>query len=85
MALVITVGNGEEFYLGPVDGLGGLVVIAPAHRAGDLGSNPGPGENFSLKLLIYQSIDYYNNFRGFFVCIITFLKLIFGYAFRRLN
>ena len=36
-----------------MDRLGGLVVIAPAHRAGDPGSNPGPGENFSLKLLIY--------------------------------
>ena len=32
--------------------LDGLVVIAPARRAGDPGSNPGPGENFSLKLLI---------------------------------
>ena len=31
--------------LGPVDPLGGLVVIAPL-RAGDPGSNPGPGENF---------------------------------------
>ena len=30
------------------------VVIAPAHRAGDPGSIPGPGENFSLKLLIYD-------------------------------
>ena len=35
-----------------MDRLGGLVVIAPAGRAGDPGSNPGPGENFSLKLLI---------------------------------
>ena len=26
--------------------LGGLVVIAPARRAGDPGSNPGPGEDF---------------------------------------
>ena len=34
--------------LGPVDRLGGLVVIAPARRAGDPGSNPGPRENFSL-------------------------------------
>ena len=34
------------------DRLGGLVVIAPARRAGDPGSDPGPGENFSLKLLI---------------------------------
>ena len=31
------------------------MVIAPARRAGDPGSNPGPGENFSLKLLIYIS------------------------------
>ena len=37
---------GEEFLLGPVDRLGGLVVIAPARRAGDPGSNPSPGENF---------------------------------------
>ena len=30
----------EEFLLGPMDRLGGLVVIAPARRAGDPGSNP---------------------------------------------
>ena len=41
----------EEFLLGPADHLGGLMVIAPARRAGDPGSIPGPGENFSLKLL----------------------------------
>ena len=35
-----------------MDPLGGLVIIAPARRTGDPGSNPGPGENFSLKLLI---------------------------------
>ena len=35
-----------------MDRLGSLVVIAPACRAGDLVSNPGPGENFSLKLLV---------------------------------
>ena len=29
-----------------------LVVIEPAYRPGDPGSNPGPGENFSFKLLI---------------------------------
>ena len=35
-----------------MDRLGGLVVTAPARRAGDPGSNPGPGEKkFSLKLL----------------------------------
>ena len=50
MALVLPEGKGdpirEEFLLGPVDRLGGLVVIAPARRAGDPGSIPGPGENF---------------------------------------
>ena len=30
------------------------MVIAPARRAGDPGSIPGPGENFSPKLLIYD-------------------------------
>ena len=29
------------------------LVRAPARRAGDPGSSPGPGENFSFKLLIY--------------------------------
>ena len=50
MALVLPEGNGdpmrEEFLLGPVGCLAGLVVIAPAHRAREPGSNPGPGENF---------------------------------------
>ena len=32
--------------LRPVDRLGGLVVIAPARRAEDPGSMPGPGERF---------------------------------------
>ena len=49
MTLVLPEGNGdptrEEFLLGPVDRLGGLVVIAPARRAGDQGSIPGSGEN----------------------------------------
>ena len=35
-----------------MDRLGSLVVIAPAHRAGDPGLNPRKGENFSPKLLI---------------------------------
>ena len=40
-----------------MDRLGGLVVIAPASRAGDPGSNTGPGENFfSLKLLMSGSL-----------------------------
>ena len=49
MALVLPEGNGdiirEEFLLGPAGRLGGLVVIAPARRDGDPGSNPSPGEN----------------------------------------
>ena len=48
---------GEEFWLGPADRLGGLVVVVPARRAGDPGSIPGPGENFSLKLLIFYIKD----------------------------
>ena len=36
----------EEFLLGLVGRLVGLVVIAPARRAGDPGSNLGLGENF---------------------------------------
>ena len=50
MAIVLPEGKGdpirEEFLLGPMDLLCGLVVIAPARRAGDPGSNPSPGENF---------------------------------------
>ena len=37
-----------------MDRLGGSVVIASARGAGDPGSIPGPVENFSLKLLIYN-------------------------------
>ena len=50
----------EEFLLGPADRLGGLMVIAPARRAGGPGSTPGPGENFSLKLLIYDLSEGYS-------------------------
>ena len=39
-----------------MDRVGSFVDIAPARRAGDPGSNPGPGENFSLKLLTANSI-----------------------------
>ena len=50
MALVLLEGNEdpirEEFLPGPVDHLGGLVVIVPARTAGDPGSNTGPGKNF---------------------------------------
>ena len=35
-------------------------VKAPARRAGDPGLNPGPGENYSLKLLIYDLPDGYS-------------------------
>ena len=39
---------------GPVGRLSCLVVIAPACRAGDPGSNPDPGKNFSLKLTTHD-------------------------------
>ena len=38
------------FFFGLIDCLGSLVVIAPARRAGDPGSNPGPGEKNALYL-----------------------------------
>ena len=36
------------------------LVRAPARRSGDPGLNSGPGENFSLKLLIYDLPDGYS-------------------------
>ena len=48
----------RSFYVN--DNTRGLVVIAPARRAGDPGSIPGPGENFSLKLLIYDLSEGYS-------------------------
>ena len=51
----------EEFLLSPVDRPSGLVVIAPARRAGDPGLNPGPDENFPLKLLMYIHIKILEN------------------------
>ena len=39
----------------PSGSSGWLSGIAPAQRAGDPGSNPGPGKNFSHKLLILTS------------------------------
>ena len=46
--IFLSINNLREKFLacGAVDRLGGLVVIAPAHKAGDPGSNPGPDENF---------------------------------------
>ena len=36
------------------------LVRAPARRAGDPGSNPGPGENFSPKLKTWDLPDGYS-------------------------
>ena len=45
-----------------MDCLGSLVVRAPARRAGDPGLNPGPDENYYLKLLInIPLIEYCKN------------------------
>ena len=38
----------------------GPVWVAQLVRAGDPGLNPGPGENVSLKLLIYELPDGYS-------------------------
>ena len=37
------------------------MVIVPAHRAGDPGSNPCPGEYFSLKLLKDENFNHMSN------------------------
>ena len=47
-----------------MDRPGGLVVIAPAHRAGDLGSNPGPARILSLKLTEWDDTDCIDNSWG---------------------
>ena len=57
-----------------MDRLGVLVVIAPAGRAGDPGSNPGPGENFSLKLLI--STCQMVTFKILPICVVNIKTLI---------
>jgi hypothetical protein len=36
------------------------LIRAPAHKAGDSGSNPGPGENFSLKLTTQDLLEGYS-------------------------
>ena len=50
MALMLPEGKGgsnkRRIPAWPSGSSGCLVVIAPARRAGDPGSNPGPGENF---------------------------------------
>ena len=46
----------EELWLCQVVRLGGAARSVPARRAGDLGSNPDPGKNFSLKLATTQEI-----------------------------
>ena len=42
-----------------MDRLGGIVVIELERRAGEPGWIPGPGEIFSLKLLMYDPPDGY--------------------------
>ena len=52
----------EKFWVGPVIHGGGAVRGMPVHRAGDPGSNTGPGKNFSLKI---------NNIMNIFVCLVN--------------
>ena len=47
----------EKFWLSPVVSLGSIVGSAPACRARDPGSNPGQGENFSLKFTNLCFVD----------------------------
>ena len=48
-----------------MDRLSGSVVRASARRAGGTGSNPGPSENVSLKLIIYDLPDGYSESKIF--------------------
>ena len=52
----------QIFWLGPMICLGGRVG---AHITGDLDSNPGPGENFSLKLTTKDLPDGYSENQSF--------------------
>ena len=64
-----------------MDRLGGLVVIASVHRAGDPGLNSGPGENFSLKLLLFNKFIELSILRYFpfhVISILTSSKLCTG-------
>ena len=45
----------EMFWLGLVIRLGGTVGSVPVYRAGYQGLNPGPSENFCLKLVRLKS------------------------------
>ena len=47
-----------------MDRLGGLVVIAPARRAGDPGSNPGPGEKKVFNQCPRSVLANQNNYSG---------------------
>ena len=54
------------------------MVRAPAHRAGDPGSNPGPDENFSLILLILRTFyNFFKNKNEFLKCIFKCSKSVF--------
>ena len=63
------VGGSEDlrvkFWLGPVILLGGAIRNALGCRAGDLSSNPGPGENFSLKSIMKHEPYVINSKRRF--------------------
>ena len=48
LALITILTRVSSSIFGPGVRLGGSVGRAPAHRAGDPGSNLGPGESFSL-------------------------------------
>ena len=65
--------------------LGGLVVIAPARRAGDLGSIPGPSENFFfLKNAFYCFLELMSFLVGYVLQIIilkSYINTFNGYMY----
>ena len=64
MALLLPEGKGESskrrIPAWPNGSSGWLSGYTPERTAADPGSNPGPGENFSLKLLIYDLPESYS-------------------------
>ena len=58
------------------------LVRAPARKAGYPSSNPGPGENFSLKLLIglYDLPDGYSDFMISIIISGSYHQIIHSYV-----
>ena len=57
---MLKIHRGKNFSLAQIFLWVAQLVRAPARKAGDPGSNPGAGENFSLKLTTHDLPDGYS-------------------------